>query len=484
MYLGIDLGTSSVKCALIDEAQSLIATSTAPLMLSHPQALWSEQNPEDWWLAVQTAVDILKKNHRSSLSSLRAIGLSGQMHGATLLDCKGNVLRPAILWNDGRSFKACEVLKEREPDAETITGNLIFPGFTAPKLLWVKEHEPEIFKATQMVLLPKDYLRFCLTGVYATDLSDASGTSWLDVGKRIWSDRMLAATELTITNMPTLFEGPEITGTVTQEIAASWGIPTNTVVVAGAGDNAASAISMNTINPGEAFLSLGTSGVYFVADDHYRPNPTAAIHTMCHALPHRWHEMNVYLSAGSAVTWYAKQIAKSPLATLLKAAEAQHSLNAPLFLPHLSGERTPYNNPHAQAVFFGMTHKTQQSTLMQSVLEGVALLIAQGQQTLESMGIQPTEINVVGGGAESKYWGKILASALNRQLTYREDSDCGAAMGAAKLAWLGISGGDPSTVLKAPPISHYIEPESTWVDHYAKQLERVKKIYSAVEPYF
>ncbi len=484
MYLGIDLGTSSVKLILIDDAQNLITTHSSPLTVSRVQELWSEQDPLSWWTGVESAFLLIKKTHASALKKLRAIGLSGQMHGATLLDKANKVLRPAILWNDGRSFKECDDIKKRVPNAEQITGNLLFPGFTAAKLLWVKNNEPSLFQSLHKVLLPKDYIRLCLTNHYATDLSDASGTSWLDVGNRCWSDEMLAATHLTRANMPELFEGNAITAPISNEIASRWGIPTDTVVVAGGGDNAASAISMNIINPGQAFLSLGTSGVYFSADDCYRPNPHDAIHTMCHCLPNRWHEMNVYLSAASCISWFANNIAQAPLKLLMNEAQDNHTNATPLFLPHLGGERTPYNNPHAKAVFFGMTHDTQRATLMQSVLEGVALLIAQGQQALAKIGVHADEINVVGGGADSPYWGKILASALNRPLTYRHGADLGAALGAAKLAWLGIHGGDPTKVLTLPPVKHIIEPNRDWVDHYAHKLEKFKRVYAALENEF
>ena len=483
MFLGIDLGTSSAKLILIDDDQHIVATSSCSLDISRPQPLWSEQGPHAWWDAVQTAFGELQQQHATELKQLRAIGLSGQMHGATLIDSNNQVLRPAILWNDGRSFNECDEIKQRVPDAEQITGNLLFPGFTAPKLLWLKHHEPEIFQRIHKVLLPKDYIRLQLTGQYATDLSDASGTSWLDVGKRCWSDTMLAATDLTQAQMPELFEGNAITGTVNKALAQLWNIPADTVVVGGGGDNAASAISMNVINPGQTFLSLGTSGVYFTADDCYRPNAAAAIHTMCHCLPERWHEMNVYLSAASCVSWYAEKIAHEKILLLLDEAEAQHQSDAPLFLPHLSGERTPYNNPHAKAVFFGMTHNTQRGTLMQSVLEGVALLVAEGQQALESMGVMVNEINVVGGGAESNYWGHILASALNKPLTYRDAADLGGALGAAKLAWLGIHGGEPSDVLTLPAVKEIIEPVVDWVEIYQQKLDKFKAIYNCCEKF-
>lgn len=484
MYLGIDLGTSSVKIILMNEAQQIVASSTSPLNISRPKPLWSEQNPHDWWTAVERAFQSLKHNHTNELKQLRAIGLSGQMHGATLLDKQNQPLRPAILWNDGRSFNECHTLKQRISNAEHITGNLLFPGFTAPKLLWIKQHEPDVFQKIHKIVLPKDYIRLKLTNTHATDLSDASGTSWLDVKNRCWSTEMIEATNLSLNQMPELFEGTDITATVSRELALSWGIPKHTVVVGGGGDNAASAISMNVINNGQAFLSLGTSGVYFVADDCYRPCFNDAIHTMCHCLPNRWHEMNVHLSAASCLSWFAENICQKPLEQLLHDAEKHHQQNTPLFLPHLGGERTPYNNPHAHATFFGMTHATTQSTLMQSVLEGVSLLIAQGQQALLNNNVVINEINIVGGGAHSHYWGRILASALDRTLTYRHSANIGGSLGAAKLAWLGINGGEPHEVLTTPDIDTLITPQPSWVATYQHKLDLFKQLYRQVEPLF
>jgi len=317
VYLGIDVGTSSVKVVLLDQDLKMQAQACESLALSHPKPLWSEQNPEDWWLAVDKAVATLPKDKRAKIT---AIGLTGQMHGAVLLDKNNQVLRPAILWNDGRSAKECEQIVEAVSNASDITGNLVMPGFTAPKLLWVKHHEPEIFKQLHKVLLPKDYIRFCLSGDYATDLSDASGTSWLNVKKRTWSQELLAACDLTVDHMPTLHEGTETTGVVSDSIAKKWGIPKNTPIVAGGGDNAASAISVDVVNKGDAFLSLGTSGVLFAADDAYHANPEAGIHTMCHCLPNKWHEMAVHLNAAGCLSWLANLL-KTTVAELMQDVE-------------------------------------------------------------------------------------------------------------------------------------------------------------------
>ena len=285
MYLGIDLGTSEVKVLLIDEAQRIVASTHAPLGVSRPHPLWSEQDPADWWRATLMAIAAVARSHPRELAALRAIGLSGQMHGAVLLDAAGTVLRPAILWNDTRSAEQCVELERRVPHLRAITGNLAMPGFTAPKLLWVAEHEPELFRRTATVLLPKDYLRYLLTGEFISDLSDASGTLWLDVQKRDWSDVMLAACSLNRAHMPRLVEGSAPGGVLKSALARSWHIEHPVLLAGGAGDNAASAIGMGVVAEGQGFISLGTSGVFFAASDACRPNPAQGLHTFCHALP-------------------------------------------------------------------------------------------------------------------------------------------------------------------------------------------------------
>jgi len=483
--LGIDLGTSCVKVILINDQQHIVASHSVPLTVSRPHPLWSEQNPEDWWHATQSAMLKLKQTHAKELMQLRAIGFSGQMHGATLLDKQGRVLRPAILWNDGRAMTQCQTLLQREPQAIEITGNLIMPGFTAPKVLWVKDNELNIFNQIDKVLLPKDYLRYKISGDYATDLSDASGTSWLNVSQRCWSDAMLAATELAQHHMPTLFEGNQITGTVTKTIAQHWGIPDDVVLVAGGGDNAASAISMNVTQPGSAFLSLGTSGVFFVADQQYRPNPQQAVHTFCHCLPGLWHEMTVHLSAAASLDWLAHILNNQNIADLIQQAQQHESADTPIFLPYLSGERTPHNDPYARGVFFGMTHNTQAPHLVQAVLEGVAFAIAQGQQMMQSAGVTIDEVSVVGGGARSRYWGEILSAALQRPLVYRQASNVGGAYGAARLAWLAIHDTvDPLKAFASPPIDYIIEPDPQRVDQYVNKQPLFNELYQQLKGTF
>ncbi|MBS0350181.1 MAG: xylulokinase [Proteobacteria bacterium] len=483
MYIGIDLGTSSVKIVLIDANQSVVATTEKPLTVSRPYPLWSEQNPEQWWRATQEAIAELKKTHFNQLNQVRVIGLSGQMHGATLLDHKNQVLRPAILWNDGRSASQCQLLLQKVPDALAITGNMIMPGFTAPKILWVAEHEPEIFAKIQKILLPKDYLRLKMTGVYATDCSDASGTAWLNVKERRWSETLLAATGLSKNQMPELFEGVEITSTLLPEIAANWGMARETKVIAGGGDNAASAISMGIIQPGQAFLSLGTSGVYFVADDQYRPNPKETLHTLCHCLPNRWHQMSVHLSAASCLSWLSKILGHSE-ENLIDLAKQHDQLNTPLFLPYLSGERTPLNDPQAKAAWVGMNHNTGAGDLVQSVLEGVAFAFAQGQRVIENAGVTIDNVAVTGGGAKSRYWGEILATILQRPLIYRRQAAIGGAFGAARLAWYSEHGGDFQTAFPTQEIDHIIYPVEADYARYHHKQKLFESLYPVLKPVF
>src|ERR1700730_12067696 len=377
MYMGIDIGTSAVKAVVIDDSGAVADQASAPLRVSRPHPLWSEQDPADWWSATNIAVSDLQLTLRKAV---RAVGLSGQMHGATLLDRKQQALRPAILWNDGRSAQQCRKLEQGVAGMLQITGNRAMPGFTAPKLLWGRQHEPEIFAQTSTVLLPKDYVRLRMTGETASDMSDSAGTLWLDVAQRRWSEAMLAATGLDLAHMPALFEGNEITGSLRAELAEAWGMP-RVPVVAGGGDNAAGGVGV--VRSGDAFLSLGTSGVLFLANDGYRPNTQGGVHTFCHALPDRWHQMSVILSAASCVDWAARLCGLGGTGALFELAEARNRPADPeIFLPYLSGERTPHNDPLAKGVLFGLTQESTPAAIAQAVLEGVAFAFRDGMDAL------------------------------------------------------------------------------------------------------
>jgi len=478
MYLGIDIGTSGVKAIILSDGGQVVAQGHAALDVSRPHPLWSEQDADDWWRATEAAVAALPANLRAQV---RGIGLAGQMHGATLLGADDTPLRPAILWNDGRSFAECAALESALPALHTITGNLAMPGFTAPKLMWVQKHEPAIFDQVRTVLLPKDYVRLCMTGDKASDMSDSAGTLWLDTGKRDWSEAVLGATGLTRDHMPRLYEGCDVTGTLRTEVAARWGMDA-VPVVAGAGDNAAGAAGVGVVNEGDAFLSLGTSGVIFAATGAFRANPARAVHAFCHCLPNMWHQMSVHLSAASCIDWAATLTGTDGPAAFFALAESAGVANSDeLFLPYLSGERTPHNDPHVRGAFLGMGHDSGPAQMAAAVLEGVAFAHADGLDALRSAGTEVEALRVIGGGARSSYWGRIIAAALGVKLVYLEGGEVGPALGAARLAQIGVTGADPASICTPPPVSHVIEPDAALAERLAPKLARFRRAYGALQ---
>ncbi len=481
MYIGIDLGTSGVKVILLDEQQNTIASHSEPLTVSRPQPLWSEQDPQSWWQATDRAMQALAAKH--SLKEVVALGLSGQMHGATLLNKQGEVLRPAILWNDGRSAAQCTELERLVPNSRQITGNLMMPGFTAPKLKWVAEHEPEIFRQVDKVLLPKDYLRLLMTGEYASDMSDAAGTMWLDVAKREWNDEILAACGLNRGHMPELFEGSQITGHLLADIATRWNMP-QVPVVAGGGDNAAGAIGVGLYQAGQAMLSLGTSGVYFAVSDGFLSNPESAVHSFCHALPNTWHLMSVMLSAASCLDWACQLTGVATVPELLAEVENAPEPDSPVwFLPYLSGERTPHNNPNAKGAFWGFTHQHTRADLGRAVLEGVGFALADGMDVLHATGLQPERITLIGGGARSSYWRQMLADISGQILEYRTGGDVGPALGAAKLAQIALNPDIPLADLCPPlPLEATHIPDPARHALYAERRKTFKALYQQLAP--
>ena len=481
MWIGIDLGTSGVKVVLCDETGAVRAQASAPLAVSRPHPLWSEQDPETWWRATEQAVAELRSH--AGLSGVRGVGLSGQMHGAVLLDRAGRVLRPAILWNDGRSAAEC---KELDALARRVAGNLAMPGFTAPKLLWVRTHEPEVFAAVARVLLPKDWLRLRMTGEFISDMSDAAGTLWLDVASRRWSPELLAATHLSERQMPALVEGSAPAGRLLPEVARRWGVPAGCVIAGGGGDNAAGAVGIGCIRPGQAFVSLGTSGVVFVADDRFLPDPEHAVHAFCHCLPATWHRMAVILSAAGSLAWLAQVMGASESALLgeLEQAGAAPAGDSPLFLPYLAGERTPHNDADAAGVFFGLTAATSRADLTRAVLEGVAFALADGLDALEARGGRIAALSVVGGGARSPLWGRILASALGRTLYYHAGGKIGPALGAARLARLAAGAGRVEEVCAAPAVARIQEPEPKLAENLAPRRKLYRQLYPLLKDAF
>ncbi|WGE64834.1 xylulokinase [Actinobacillus equuli subsp. equuli] len=479
MYIGIDLGTSGVKVVLLNESQEIIATTHQSLPISRPYPLWSEQNPEDWWHATNLAMLALAQ--QQDLTAVKAIGLTGQMHGATLLDKHDQVLSPAILWNDGRSFAECAELESLVPNSREITGNLMMPGFTAPKLKWVDKHQPHIAEQVDKVLLPKDYLRLRMTGEYASDMSDASGTMWLDVGKREWNQALLNACGLDVNNMPKLFEGNQITGYLRPELAKNWKL--NTVpVIAGGGDNAAGAIGIGLYQAGQAMLSLGTSGVYFVVTDKFSANPQKAVHSFCHALPDRWHLMSVVLSAASAVDFAQKVTGISDIKTLFQQVENCNQASDAIFLPYLSGERTPHNDPYAKGVFWGLTHNDNPITMARAAVEGVSFALADGIDVLHETGVKADNIALIGGGAKSAYWRQLLADITGRTFEYRTGGDVGPALGAAKLAQIALNPNEDIANFCQPlPLEAVYQPNRSKFAEYQDKRSKFAEIYQRLK---
>lgn len=479
MFLGIDIGTSGVKAVVLDTSGRVMGQGVATLGVSRPQPLWSEQDPDAWWAATTAAVQAIDPAVRRAV---RGVGLAGQMHGATLLGADDLPLRPAILWNDGRSEAECVHLEAAVPDLRAISGNIAMPGFTAPKLCWVRDHEPEVFAQVKTVLLPKDYVRLRMTGDKASDLSDSAGTLWLDVGGRVWSDALLGGCDMTAAQMPTLYEGSALTGRLRAEVAESWGMR-QVPVAAGGSDNAAGAVGVGVVKDGDALLSLGTSGVIFVATSDFRPNPARAVHAFCHCLPDLWHQMAVHLSAASCIDWAARLTGATGAADLFARAETTGPASGPeLFLPYLSGERTPHNNARVRGAFLGLDHDTTPERLAQAVLEGVAFALADGLDALRDAGTHVEQLAVIGGGARSSYWGCVLAAALDVPLVYLHGGEVGPALGAARLVQLAVDGGDAATVCAAPPVARRIEPEPDLVDRYAPRKAAFRGAYPRIAP--
>ncbi|RIY01360.1 xylulokinase [Aureimonas flava] len=476
-YLGLDLGTSSLKALIVDEDQTPVATASAPLQVTRPAFGWSEQDPAAWIAACETVLSQLAAEHPQALASVRGIGLSGQMHGATLLDEADEVLRPCILWNDTRSHEEAEELDDEE--ARSITGNIVFPGFTAPKLLWVSRNEPRVFERVRRVLLPKDYLRLWLTGEAASDMSDAAGTAWLRTGERRWSSTMLRRTRLSEAEMPRLVEGSEASGTLRDALARRWGLPDGVVVAGGGGDNAASACGVGVTRPGTGFLSLGTSGVLFTASAGYDPVPDTALHTFCHALPGLWHQMGVTLSAAGSLEWLSGVLVERPGELV---AAAGTDLRAPgrlLFLPYLSGERTPHNDAAVRGAFIGLQADTSRADMVRAVLEGVAFSIR------DCLDAAPhaswvRQLIAVGAGSRSELWLRIMASVLETPVALPAAGDFGAAFGAARLGICTATGADPDAVMTDPPIAARYEPDETLVESFAEAHHRYQSLYPAL----
>ena len=482
MYLGLDLGTSGLRAVLVDGDGGVLAASDQAYPVAHPHSGWSEQDPADWIAATERALDALKDSHPKELAALRAIGLSGQMHGATLLDAAHEVLRPAILWNDTRASAEAAAM-DADPAFRAISGNIVFPGFTAPKLAWVKAHEPDLFGRVAMVLLPKDYLRFWLTGDHASDMSDSAGTSWMDTGKRAWSEELLAKAGMRPDQMPRLVEGSEVSGTLRRELAARWGLADGVKVVGGGGDNSASACGVGCFDEGDGFVSLGTSGVLLAAKAGFAPSPETAVHTFCHSVPDTWYQMGVILAATDCLNWLAAQTGSNPAELSALVGKRIEGPGTIRFLPYLSGERTPHNDARIRGAFVGLSIGDGHKALTQAVMEGVAFALKDNHEALKATGTRLNRLLAIGGGSKSDYWVELIATLLGVPIDLPEQGEFGAALGAARLAIVGDTGAAPAEVMTRPAVARTIQPRADLANAYDNAYAQYRALYPALKEF-
>ena len=483
-YIGVDLGTSAVKLLLMDQDGNVVNIVSREYPLYFPYPGWSEQKPEDWWEQTKEGIRHLVEPVDSSL--VAGISFGGQMHGLVILDEQDRVIRPAILCNDGRTGKQTDYLNQviGKETLSKYTANIAFAGFTAPKILWVKENEPENFSRICKIMLPKDYLAYCLTGVHCCDYSDASGMLLLDVQHKCWSEEMLEICGIRKEQMPALFESYEKVGTLKPEVAKELGLSENCIVAAGAGDNAAAAVGTGTVGDGQCNVSLGTSGTVFISSKEFGVDPNNALHAFAHSDGH-FHLMGCILSAASCNKWWMDEIIGTEDYAKEQESIVKLGENHVFFLPYLMGERSPHNDPNARGTFIGMTMDTSRADMTQAVLEGVAFAIRDSFEIAKSLGIQIERTKICGGGAKSPLWRKIIANVLNVKVD-RIASEEGPALGGAMLA--AVADGTFASVEDAAgrivKIIETIEPEPELAAKYDRQYQKFAKIYPTVKGIF
>jgi xylulokinase len=489
-FLGIDVSTTATKTLLIDSNGVVLAVASTTYPFETPHPLWSEQHPDLWWDGAQKSIRAVLEKSGVDADQIGGVGLTGQMHGLVLLDKAGSVLRPAILWNDQRTQAQCDEIHRRIGKEKfiQITGNVALTGFTAPKILWVAQNEPELYAKAKHVLLPKDYLRLKLTGEYAMDKADGAGTVLFDLKKRDWSDEVLTALGIPRAWMPPTFEGPSFTGRVSAEAAAATGLKAGTPVVAGGGDQSAQAVGVGAVEPGIVGLTVGTSGVVFATTPSALVEPEGRLHAFCHAVPGMWHFMGVMLSAAGSLQWYRDTLAPGmSFDDLLKEAEDTPAGSEGLqFLPYLSGERTPHPDPLARGAFIGLTIRHSRGHMTRAVLEGVAFGLKDSFTLIQNAGLGAiTQVRASGGGTKGALWRQILASVLDAELVTVNTAE-GAAYGAALLAGVGARAWAdvPSACRAAVKITGSTQPDSTQVIVYRKSYALYRELYPALKPSF
>ncbi len=493
-FLGIDVSTTGAKALIIDEQGNVAASHTTEYPLSTPKPLWSEQNPRDWWNGTCESIQAALGKANLAGEAIRAVGFTGQMHGLVMLDRSDQVLRPAILWNDQRTGSQCAEITAKVGGLErllALTGNQVLPGFTAPKIVWVRENEPDVYEKTKHILLPKDYARFCLTGEYATEVSDASGMSLLNVEKRAWSREMLSALEIPEAWLPACTESDQVSGRISESAARATGLKAGTPVVGGGGDQAAQAVGSGIVTAGVISVTSGTSGVVFAHSDHYAAEPQGRLHAFCHAVPGKWHYMGVMLSAGGSFRWLRDSIGspEKAVATFTgddpydlltrEAAQAPVGSEGLLFLPYLTGERTPYPDPQARGAFVGLTVRHNKTHLVRSVLEGVSFGLRDSLELIKGLGVPITQVRASGGGARSAVWRQIHADVFGTELVLVNVTE-GAAYGAALLA--GVGSGAYRSVEEAVNATVTVTDRTTPSAANVKEYERLYPAYRNLYP--
>jgi xylulokinase len=475
MYLGIDIGTSGVKAVVMDGADRPAAETSSPIAISHPQPLWSEQEPRDWIAAVEQALDALAASAPHAMAAVKAIGLSGQMLGVALLDEAETPLRPALLWNDGRATTECEELHRRFEDFATIVGCRAMPGFSAPKISWLARHEPQMMERTRRILLPKDVVRLHLTGEAVSDRADASATLLMDTALGDWHDGIVAACGVDRARLPRLIDSTEVGGKLREPLARRWHLPSGTPVAGGGGDNMCAGVGVGAVRAGAAYISLGTSGVCSVANDRFVPALGRGMHTHRHAVPGLYAQHAVVLSAGAALTWIARLLGADDIGRLLADTEAAAPSpeDTPVFTPYLAGERTPHDDPHLTAAFSGITQRTGPAHLVQAVLEGVALALADCHTALMESGARIEEVVLTGGGARSRAWASLIAAAIGQPLRLAAERQSGPALGAARLARAAM-GGPLLAVTAGSNSENVVGLDARLVDRLARRRPRYR----------
>ncbi len=484
MYLGLDCGTSGLKALLTDEGGEPIASAARTYSPDRPRAGWSEQNPDDWAVAMAGAIADLRNSAGAALGALKAIGFSGQMHGAVLLDGADRPIRPAILHNDARAFLEAGELARAYPELARIVGVKPMPGFTGPKLKWIARNEPGNRRLVNTLLSPKDYLRLTLGGERASDMSDAAGTWLLDEARRGWSPQAFDACDAELAWAPPLFEGSAPAGRLRPEAADALGLPRGVLLAAGGGDAAVGAVGLGAIAPGEAFISLGTATQLIVTTDRYVSAPEKLVHAFAHALPNRWYAMAAMLNGAGALAFTGRLLGASPDALEREAAADYPGPGALLFLPYLSGERTPLDDPYARGVLFGMSEATSRADVARAVMEGVALTLVDARDCLAAAGARIERVALIGGGAKSALWTRMIAAATGFTVVRMKGGETGPAYGAARLARMAASGESPEAVCLPPEIADITEPDPELAAKFAQARERFKRLYAALKPEF